>query len=193
MSDSFDSLAAMIRSMSDEYCENQMYLWDGFDPMDPNPKAFFRKCKIEFDGELFIRYPVKRTFDPIPQTELAHQENFLGIELPTDYKQLLLEFGQVHLPGKAKIIIESPEQALKTTRRGWCGEGQPLSALAISRYNMWSDGNSIGFLRYGDKFQSAVYEFDHELRYKGDDPSLWSKQVGESLAEFLLGYLSRRI
>jgi len=52
MSSSLDALISKVRSISDEYCENQMYVWPGFDPMDPNPKSFFKKHGIKFDGEL---------------------------------------------------------------------------------------------------------------------------------------------
>ncbi len=37
-----------------------------------------------------------------------------------------------------------------------------------------------------------VYEFNHELNYKGDDPSLWVTPVSSSLSEFLLDYLNSR-
>jgi hypothetical protein len=189
MSRAFDSLAAKISSLSEARCENQMYVWPGFDPMNPNPGKFFKKLGIKFDGDLFISYPVKITFAPLSKEELVHQERLLGIELPLDYKLLLQRFGPVHLPGGANIIIESPQEALKTTRAAWCYEGKPLSVLAISSYNRTSDGNSIGFIRNGNSFGPEIYEFDHELVHNEDDPKAWTKKAGDSLAEFLLEYL----
>lgn len=170
-----------------------MYVWPGFDPVDPNPGSFFKQRGIEFDGTLFIRYPVKRTFSPLSEDQLDQQEQFLGATLPQDYRQLLQQFGPVHLPGKAAIIIKPPDEAIRTTRAAWCYEDTPLSVLAISGYNRTCDGNSIGFIRSGGLFQPEVYEFNHELRYDGDDLHLWTRKVGDSLADFLLEYLNRQI
>ncbi|MFN0020166.1 MAG: hypothetical protein ACKVP0_18045 [Pirellulaceae bacterium] len=192
MSRKFDSLAEKIRSIGEVYCENQMYVWPGFDPKDPNPRRFFKKLGIEFDGDLFIRYPVKKTFSPIPGDQLDQQERSSGLKIPDDYRQLLQQFGPVHLPGKANIAINSLQEAIKTTRLFWCYEGTALSALAISSFNQTSDGNSIGFIRIGDSLQSEVYEFDHELVYQGKDPRLWTRKVGDSLADFLLKYLNEQ-
>jgi hypothetical protein len=191
MSSTFDSLVAKIRSIGEAYCENQMYVWPGFDPLDPKPRSFFKNRGIKFDGDLFIRYLVKQTFSPLSEDQLDLQEHSLGVILPVDYKQLLQHFGPVHLPGKANIIIKSPEEAIKTTLATWCYEGTPLSVLAISSYNQTSDGNSIGFIRSGDRFQPEIYEFDHELYRHGDNPGLWTRKVGESLADFLLEYLNQ--
>lgn len=190
MSGAFDSLAVKIRSLGEACCENQMYVWPGFDPTHPNPRGFFKKLGIKFDGVLFIRYPVEKTFAPLSREELDQHERSLGVHLPVDYKQLLQQFGPVHLPGEANIIIEPPQEALKTTHAAWCYEGTPLSVLAISSYNLTSDGNSLGFIRNGEMFDPEVYEFDHELFHNGDDPHLWTKKVGDSLADFLLEYLN---
>ena len=190
MSQAFNSLAAKIRSLSEARCENQMYVWPGFDPMDPNPKKFFKKLGINFDGDLFISYPVKMTFAPLSKEELTRQEQILGAELPDDYIHLLQEFGPVHLPGAGKVIMESPLEALRSTRAVWCEEGKPLSVLAVSTYNRTSDGNSIGFVRKGNSFGPEIYEFDHELVYSGEDPAHWTNKAGDSLAGFLLEYLN---
>jgi hypothetical protein len=189
MSRNLNALVSKIRSLSEEFCENQMYVWPGFDVNDPNPRKFFKKYGIEFDGELFIRYPVKRTFNPIPAKQLERQEKAMGAILPGDYKTLLLEFGTFHLPGNAGIMMKSPRDALKTTQSAWCFGEMPLSALAISPYSQSSDGNSIGFLSKGAAFQRGLYEFQHDLRFQGDDPSLWTRKVSNSLADFLLQYL----
>lgn len=190
MSQVFDSLVAKIRSLSEARCENQMYVWPGFDPMDPSPGKFFKKLGISFDDGLFISYPVKMTFAPLSKEELARQEHVLGAELPDDYRHLLQEFGPVHLPGAANVIMKSPLEALQSTRDVWCYEGKPLSVLAISSYNRTSDGNSIGFIRKGNSFGPEIYEFNHDLVYSGDDPTLWTRKAGDSLAGFLLEYLN---
>jgi hypothetical protein len=182
-------LADKIRSIANDYCESQMYCWPGFDPMDPDPGAFFHKLGIEFDGDLFIRYPVKNTFSPMTHEAILEEEDKVGLLLPMDYKLLLAEFGSVQLPGAANIAIMSPIEAMKSTRSMFCSDGKPLIALAISSYNQEADGKSIGFIRDGSEFSSIIYQFDHELAYKGDEPSLWSKPLAESLSEFLLGYL----
>ncbi len=160
--------------------------------MDPNPKKFFRRLGIEFDGNLFIRYPVKKTFNPMKVERILEEENKIGVSLPTEYKSLLEEFGGVHLPGDANIAIDTPIEAMRTTRGVWCYEGKPLSVLAISYYNRDADGNNIGFIRKGSEFSSIVYEFDHELLYQGDDPSLWSRPLADTLSEFLLNYLDTK-
>ena len=192
MSRKFDSLAEKIRSIGEVYCENQMYVWPGFDPEDPNPRKFFKKLGIKFDGDLYIRYPVKKTFSPIAGDQLDQQERSSGLAIPDDYRQLLEQFGPVHLPGNANIVINSLQEAIETTRACWCYKCDSLSALAISSYNQTSDGNSIGFIRIGDSFQSEIYEFDHELVYQGKDPRLWTRKVGDSLADFLLKYLNQQ-
>jgi hypothetical protein len=48
-------------------------------------------------------------------------------------------------------------------------------------------------VREGDSFQDAIYEFDHELLHKGDDPSLWTRKIGDGLAEFLVEYLEHNV
>lgn len=78
------------------------------------------------------------------------------------------------------------------TQQLWCyEEGQPLRVLAISAYNVTSDGNSIGFVRDGNSFQDTVFEFNHELGYKGDDPSFWATKISDCLADFVIDYLER--
>jgi hypothetical protein len=190
MSQALDSLIAKIHSLSEKRCKNQMYVWPGFDPMDPDPGKFFKRLGIKFDGSLFISYPVKMTFAPLSKEELIQQERSLGVQLPDDYKELLQQFGPVHLPGSADVILQSPQEALASTRAAWCYQGKPLSVLSISSYNRTSDGNSIGFIRKGNLFGPEIYEFDHELLYHGDDPNLWTRKAGDSLAEFLLEYLN---
>jgi hypothetical protein len=189
MPDSLETAIARINAVSSDLCESQMYAWPGFNPMNPDPDRFFAQEGIEFDGLLFIRYPVKRTFNPIPRAQLEDEERVVGATLPSDYRLLLEEFGTFHLPGKAKVAIESPAEALRTTRACWCYEGKQLSVLAISAYNATSDGNAIGFVRQGDSFGMALYEFDHERLYQGDDPSLWTTKISDSLADFVVEYL----
>ena len=189
--DSLEAAIAKIHAIANEYCENQIYVWPGFDPIDPDPDKYFRQHRVEFDGELFIRYPVKRTFDPIPMDRIKEAERSLGANLPGDYKVLLEKFGPFHLPGDADIRIQSPMDALRATRACWCYEDKPLSVLAISPYNATSDGNAIGYIRQGDSFGPSIYEFDHELVHMADSPSLWTHKVADCLADFVLDYLDR--
>jgi hypothetical protein len=136
---------------------------------------------------------VNQTFHPIPNRQIEATETRLGASVPSDYKRLLQLFGEFHLPGAARICIDSPARALEATRAVWCYEPKPLRVLAISPYHQTSDGNSIGFLRGRDSFQTAIYEFDHELLDQGDDPSLWTRKLGDCLADFLLEYLERDV
>jgi len=191
MSDSLEAAIAKIRSIADEYCETQMYYWPGFDPEDPNPEDFFEREGIQFDGILYIRFPVKRAFNPIPLEQIEAEEHSLGARVPEDYKTLLHTFGAFHIPGPAEICLMSPAKAFRTTQGRWCVEDAPLSALAISEFSDRSDGNNIGFLRNGDRYGDELFEFDHELRYRGDDPKLWTEKVAASLSDFLIEYLDR--
>jgi hypothetical protein len=191
MADTLEAAIARIHAVGNEFCESQMYDWPGFTPRDPDPARFFKQEGIEFDGVLFIRYPVKKTFKPVPRNQIEEEERSVGATLPSDYKRLIENFGAFHLPGKANVAFESPAEALKTTRARWCYAGKPLSVLAISKYHATSDGNSLGFIREGDSFGMSLYEFDHERVHVGDDPSLWTRKIGDSLADFVLEYLRR--
>jgi hypothetical protein len=189
VSNDLKPLIEKIRSIAHVFCESQMYCWPGFNPAEDDPEEFFSQQGIEFDGILMVRYPVKRTFQPMSVKQIEKEERLVGVALPDDYKALLHEFGPVHLPGPAEIIIETPSNARELTRNYWCRNSKPLSVLAISAYHAHSDGNSIGFVREGNAFLPFVYEFDHELVRKDNDPSEWTKRIGDSLATFLLDYL----
>ncbi len=180
---------AKIRSIGDEYCENQVYIFPDYDPHQDDATALCKRLCIPFTDDLMVRYPAKRTFCPILRAKIDANEASLGITLPEDYKKLLETFGEFHLPGKASVCLKSPLNALEATRCAWCYEGKPLTVLAISSYNNTSDGNSIGYIRDGNLFRPELFEFKHELLYGNDDPSLWTRKVGESLADFLITYL----
>lgn len=191
MSNSLEAAIQKIHAIADVVCENQMYFWPGFDPLDDDPAKFFRKHKIEFDGDLFIRYPVKATFHPLTKSQIEKEERELGFTLPSDYKTLLQTFGEFHLPGTASICLNAPAAALQSTHSQWCEPDEPLCVLAISSYWQSSDGNSIGYVRAGDALGCELFEFNHELRYEGNDPVLWSKRISNSLADFVLEYLGK--
>jgi hypothetical protein len=180
-----------IHSIGDEYCENQMYFWPDFDPVHPNPKAYFRKQGVEFDGDLYIRYRVKQTIRPIPSAQIEQEERIVGATLPEDYKTLLQVFGEVHLPGNAVFCLDSPAKALNATRGAWHDTDTPPKVLAVSSYWRTSDGNSIGFIREGDAFLPAIYEFNHELVYGAENTSEWTTRLSDSLADFILAYLQQ--
>jgi hypothetical protein len=190
MSNNLTALLQKIHSIADVYCETQMYCWPGFNPSEDDPEEFFSEQRIDFDGELMIRYPVKRTFQPMSVTQIEKEERSLGVDLPEDYKAILREFGPVHLPGPAEIIIETPAEALNLTERNWRG-GKPPLVIAISSYHQRADGNSLGFIRNESSFLPAVYEFSHELIWNDNNPLRWTKQIGDSLATFLLEYLEK--
>ena len=191
MMNSVDIAISRIRSIGDEYCENQVYVFPDYDPVECDRTALCQRLGIPFTDDLMIRYPANRTFQPLSTTLIDDAERSLGVAIPDDYKVLLATFGEFHLPGNASICIDAPTAALATTRGAWCYEGTPLSALAISTFNETSDGNSIGYLRDGDRFLPVLFEFKHELRYEGDDPKLWTEKIADSLSDFLIAYLDR--
>jgi len=185
MKDRLEIAIERIRAIGNEYCERQMYYWPAFDPMDPDPDAFFEREGIEYDGGLFIRFPVKRTFSPLTPAQVRQQESELGVRLPRDYVTLLETFGEFQLPGNADVGLDSPRSAQK-----WSSE-HPPPVLAISPYNNTGDGNSLGFIRDGDRFLDAVYEFEHELVWPDAEVSTWTTKIADSLADFVIEYLDR--
>ncbi len=187
---SLDDAIAKIRSIGHVICENQGYVFPDYDHMNCDATVVCEILGIPFTDDLFITYPAERTFAPISEAEIADEEVEIGVRLPLDYKRLLIEFGEFHLPGNAAICLERPLRAVYTSQGAWQID-ENLSALAISSYNVESDGNSIGFIRRNDRFGDELFEFDHELRYHGDDPTLWTKKLAGSLAEFIISYLSQ--
>lgn len=183
------SAIAKIRSVANKYCENQMYMWPDFDGLDPNPDLFFAKRGIEYDGSLFIRYPVKKTFDPISRDQIEAEERLLDVSLPEDYKILLETFGEFHLPGDCVVCLNAPMNALELTRECWCRGDAPLQALAISQYWKTGDGNCIGYVSRGNKFGPGLFEFDHELTNDDGNPSTFAKPLANSLCEFVCSYI----
>lgn len=89
MSDCLGLLREKLRSISSHYCENQLYVWPGFNPEIHDPDEFFASRDIEFDGELFIRYRVERTFRPLTAAQIAREERLIGAKLPADYTAFL--------------------------------------------------------------------------------------------------------
>ena len=181
---------ATVRAFGHVVCENQGHVFPDYDHMNCDATAVCERLGIPFTDDLFLAYPAERTFDPIDEAEIDAEQDELGVKLPTDYKRLLAEFGELHLPGTAAICFERPLRAVYTSQGAWQID-ETLSALAISSYNVDSDGNSIGFIRRNDRFGDEVFEFNHELRYHGDDPTLWTKKLAGSLAEFIVNYLNK--
>ena len=184
---SVEDAIAKIRSVGHIMCENQGHVFPDYDHMNGDATAVCERLGIPFTDDLFIEYPTERTFFPIDETEIAQEERELGVRLPTDYKRLLNVFGEFHLPGNAVICIEAPLRAAYTSRGAWQID-ESLNALAVSSYNVNSDGNSIGFLRQGERFGDEIFEFNNELRYHGDDPKLWTTRLAGYLAEFIVSY-----
>ncbi len=113
-----------------------------------------------------------------------------ALHYPLTTNGFLLNLASFHLPGTAAICFERPVAQCTRHKEPWQIE-ENLSALAISSYNVDSDGNSIGFIRHNDRFGDEVFEFNHELRYHGDDPTMWTKKLAGSLAEFIVNYLNK--
>jgi len=185
-----DDAIAKIRAVGHVVCENQGQVFPDYDHMNCDATAVCERLGIPSTDDLFLQYPAERTFDSIDEAEIDAEEEELGIKLPSDYKRLLTEFGEFHLPGTAAICFERPVRAVYTTQ-GALQIDENLSALAISSYNVDADGNSIGFIRHNDRFGDAVFEFNHELRYHSDDPTMWTKKLAGSLAEFIVNYLNK--
>ncbi len=181
-----------IRSVGDEYCENQAYIFPDYDPIECDATALCDRLGIPHTDDIIIRYPSNRTFSPIDADLIAQQEAEIGITLPQDYKTLLESFGEVHLPGHANVCINSPTIAVNATRGYWVAEPAPLTMLAISKYNDTSDGDAIGFLRDDDRFGDAVFKFDHELIYGDNGPAKCSTQIADSLGDFIMRYLAKK-
>ena len=188
---SIDIAIETIRSVGDEHCENQAYIFPDYDPMECDATALCQRLGIPYTDDINIRYPANRTFLPIDPDLIAQQESQIGITLPHDYKTLLETLGAVHLPGHANVCIDSPADAVDTTRGYWLAEPAPLSLLAISTYNETSDGDAIGFRYDGDRFGDAVYKFDHELVNGDDGPENCATKIAYSLGEFITEYLAK--
>jgi hypothetical protein len=186
-----DEAVARIRGVADVHCENQVYVFSDYDYENYDATAVCERLGIPYSDDLYLCYPVKSTFDPLSESDIDAAERDLGATLPTDYKELLLQFGQFHLPGKEVICVEGPRQAAATTRACWTYEGA-LTVLAISSYHKTADGDSIGFLRNGNSFGNELYHFNHDLRENGDDPKQWSEKVANSLAEFIVSHLASK-
>lgn len=187
---SLDDAIAKIRSIGHLICENQGHVFPDYDHMNCDATAVCERLGIPFTDDLFLAYPADRTFAPISEAEITQEEAELGVQLPDGYKRLLIAFGEFHLPGNAAICIERPLRAAYTSQGAWQVD-ENLNALAISSYNVNSDGNGIGFIRRNDRFGEEVFEFNHELRYHGDDPTLWTKKLAGSLAEFVVSYVDQ--
>ncbi len=187
-----DDAIAKIRSVGHLICENQGHVFPDYDHINCDATAVCERLGIPFTDDLFLAYPAERTFVPIGDAEIFAEEGELGVQLPDDYKGLMMLFGEFHLPGTAAICFERPLRAAYTSRGAWQVD-ENLSVSAISSYNVDSDGNSIGFVRRGDRFGDEVFEFKHELRYHGSDPALWTSKLAGSLAEFIVNYLAQNM
>src|SRR5688572_18231073 len=85
MDNRIERVIKCIRGAADVICERQMYCYPGFDPELHDPIDFFAAQGIDFDGELFVRFPTSRLFAPIPKTDLLAEAKTLGLTLPSDY------------------------------------------------------------------------------------------------------------
>lgn len=177
-----------IRAISHELCKNQVYVFDDYDPHECDPTAVCERLGIPYSEELFLEYPVERTFEPLTAAQIVVEEEQLGATLPEDYKTLLATFGKFHLPGTASFCLWAPTDAAQVGEEAWSVPDNGI--LAISTYMQESDGNMIGFIRAGDHFAPELYEFSSDLRWMDDPDQPWQIKRADSLAEFVIQYLN---
>jgi hypothetical protein len=196
MASTVETAIAMIRSVGDELCENQVYYFDDYD-FDPetglgDATALCTRLGIPVTGDILIEYPASRTYLPLTESQIASFEKSLCASLPDDYKPLLATFGAFHLPGNADIFLSSPSAAISTTGGSWWfDDPTTMPVLAIAPYRLCCDGDSIGFIRKNDEFGPALFVLKHELRHEGDDPALWTERIAESVSAFAIKYLEK--
>ncbi|MFN3153432.1 SMI1/KNR4 family protein [Bremerella sp.] len=189
MTRAIDLAIDRIRAIGSHVCENQVYVFDDYDPHECDPTAVCQRLGIPYSDELFLSYPAERTFDPIPWAQIEAEEQQLGATLPDDYKTLLATFGRFHLPGRASICLRSPVDSSEVGQDAWSIPENGI--LAISNYMQESDGNMIGFIRNGEQFAPELYEFSLDLRWMTSSDQPWQIKRADSLADFVIQYLDQ--
>jgi len=180
-----------IGRAADVICETQMYCFPGFDHEAHDPDEYFEAQGIEFDGNLFVRFPTSRLFAPIPTADLLAEAKTLGLSLSAEYIAILSSFGSFIPPGNdISCPIMRPTVACDyATHYGY--PETPITALAIADLNDVSDGNAIGFLCEQGIVERTLYRFDHESRFDPDQPRANVRPIADSLADFLCSYLEK--
>ena len=190
MASTLETAIAKINSVGDRLCENQVYYFDDYEHELADPAPLCTRLGIPVTDEIVIEYPANRTFSPLTESDISALEKTFGASLPEDYRRLLATFGTFHLPGNAALCMHSPSSVISASCGGWLFDDPvTIPVIAISPYHQYSDGNSIGFIRKGAEFGAELFVFDHELRYKGDDPTLWSERIADSFAAFIISYI----
>jgi hypothetical protein len=162
---------AKVKAVGDKLCLTQVYSFDDYDPASGDATSLCKRLGIPVTDDIIIEFPINRTFQPLSPSKIAKLSKQLGASLPVDYNRLLTELGAFHLPGNADIGLFPPGSAFARTRQAWWFK-DPLTTpvLAISSYDRYCDGDSLGFLRAGKAFAPELYVFKHELRSQGEDP-----------------------
>jgi hypothetical protein len=191
MDNQIERVLKCIGRVADEICERQMYCFPGFDPETDDPTDFFAARGIEFDGELFVRFPTSQLFAPIPKADLLAEAKTLGLTLPADYVEILSTFGSFTPPGNDiwSPVLRPTEACSFATGYGY--PEIPIAALAIADFNNVSDGNAIGFLCDRGVVEPTLFRFEHENQFDPDEPRANVKPIADSLAEFLISYLEK--
>lgn len=191
MTDCLQDAVARIRAVGEVICEEQMYCFPGFDSIEDDPDDFFSERGVEFDGVLFVRFPARLLYKPIPMEEIEEEEQLLGVELPTDYKSLLATFGEFYVPGDhiGSVLYRPIDAHEDSGNYGY--PDSAVTALTIARYNDVSDGNAIGYICQDGRVLPQLFRFEHELQYDSANPMRNVQKVGESLSQFLIEYLDR--
>lgn len=191
MENRIEQVMKCIRSVADVICERQLYCFPGFNPELHDPIDYFAAQGVDFDGELFVRFPTSRLFEPIPKADLLAEAKTLGLTLPADYVAILSTFGSFTPPGNdIWSPILRPTDAFRYAKSFGYSKA-PITALAIADFNDVSDGNAIGFICDGGVVESALFRFDHEIQFDPKQPSANVRPIADSLSEFLLWYLEK--
>ncbi len=181
-----DQAIQRIRAVGSQLCENQVYVFDDYDPEAGDATAVCQRLGIAYTDDLFLEYPAEQTFDPMPVEQIEAEEKQIGVTLPDDYKTLLATFGKFHLPGQASFCLKAPVDAAQESEQFSVPDN---GILVISSFTDQSDSTMIGFVRDGDHFAPQLYLFDMGLRWMDDPDYPWQTQTADSLAEFVIRYL----
>jgi hypothetical protein len=179
-----------VKGAREHICSTQVYHFEDYDPATGDATSLCKRLGIPLTDDIIVEFPIERTFKPLSRAKIDKLSRELNASLPSDYTALLAEFGPFHLPVDSDIALFAPSAAIHQTAYYWhFTDPAMMPALAISHYNYDCDGDAVGYLRSGKTFGPELYHFKHEMRYKGDDPQLWTEKIAPSLSDFIISYL----